>query len=125
MGSTGKGRGRTQGSSQQHTATLGELLPYPEMGVWGGGGFFFGGGGGGRGGRGRGVERWAVRGREGGVHKGAPSNTQQHWGNFYRTRGGGGGGGGGGGIEPGTQYTEKVSCMCMEDDEMMMMMMVR
>ena len=51
-----------------------------------------------------GVERWAVRGREGGVHKGAPSNTQQHYGNCYRTRrwvcvcvwGGGGGGGGGG-----------------------------
>ena len=42
-------------------------------------------------GRGGGVERWAVRGREGGVHKGAPSNTQQHWG------GGGLGGWGGGG----------------------------
>ena len=79
MGSTGKGRGRTQRSSQQHTATLGELLPYPEMGGWRGGG---GGGG-------------------------------------------AGGGGGGGGIEPGTQYTEKVSCRCMEDDEMMMMMMMR
>ena len=41
-GPYGEGKGRTQGSSQQHTATLGELLPYPEMGVWGGGG---GGGG--------------------------------------------------------------------------------
>ena len=104
MGSTGMGRGRTQGSSQQHTATLGELLPYPEMGVWGGGGGF-GGGGGVRGvGGGGGVGRWAVRGREGGVHKGAPSDTQHHWGNCYRTRrwvcgvgvGGLGGGGGGG-----------------------------
>ena len=38
MVSTGKGRGRTQGSPQQHTATLGELLPYPEMGEGGGGG---------------------------------------------------------------------------------------
>ena len=35
-----------------------------------------GGGGRGLGGvQGVGVERWAVRGREGGVHKGAPCNT--------------------------------------------------
>ena len=45
----------------------------------------------------------AVRGREGGVHKGAPSNTQKHWGELLPqrarrwVRGGGGGGWGGGG----------------------------
>ena len=39
------------------------------------GGWGWGVGGGGGGLRGVGVERWAVRGREGGVHKGAPSNT--------------------------------------------------
>ena len=44
----------------------------------GGGGLGVGEGVGGGGGAGVGVERWAVRGREGGVHKGAPSNTQQH-----------------------------------------------
>ena len=45
----------------------------------GGGGWgAVGGRGGGGGLRGVGVERWAVRGREGGVHKakGAPSNTR-------------------------------------------------
>ena len=57
--STGKGRGRTQGSSQQHTATLGGTVtaPYPEMGVWGEGG---GGGGGGGGGRGYSLCSWGT-----------------------------------------------------------------